>query len=160
MDAKDLVPHFLSEGILAYFDVTGVDSNEGKQIISLEGKPLGASELKGREIHSKGFYPVVEIQDFPLRKKACFLKVKRRRWTDLKTSEVFGRDWDMVANGMRMTSEFALFLKGLLGKATVEYALSRSLSPTLVADYKTQLQNKRVLKEKWQEILNQLDETD
>ena len=37
----------------------------------------------------------------------------------------------------------------------VEYALSRSLSPTLVADYKTQLPDKRVLKEKWKEILNQ-----
>lgn len=42
----------------------------------------------------------------------------------------------------------------------VEYALSRSLSPTLVADYKTQLPDKRVLKQKWQELLHQLDETD
>ncbi len=41
----------------------------------------------------------------------------------------------------------------------VEYALSRSLSPTLVADYKTQLPDKRVLKEKWQEILDQLEDT-
>lgn len=41
----------------------------------------------------------------------------------------------------------------------VEYALNRSLSPTLVADYKTQLPNKQVLKQKWQEILNQLDTT-
>ncbi|TXD81494.1 DUF1016 domain-containing protein [Subsaximicrobium wynnwilliamsii] len=41
----------------------------------------------------------------------------------------------------------------------VEYALNRSLSPTLVADYKTQLPNKKVLKQKWQEILNQLDTT-
>lgn len=41
----------------------------------------------------------------------------------------------------------------------VEYALNRSLSPTLVADYKTQLPHKQVLKQKWQEILNQLDTT-
>jgi len=32
----------------------------------------------------------------------------------------------------------------------VEYALNRSLSPTLVADYKTQLPNKKLLKQKWQ----------
>lgn len=41
----------------------------------------------------------------------------------------------------------------------VEYALSRSLSPTLVADYQTQLPNKAVLQQKWREILSvfQLD---
>ncbi len=35
----------------------------------------------------------------------------------------------------------------------VEYALSRSLSPTLVADYQTQLPNKDLLQRKWTEIL-------
>ena len=39
----------------------------------------------------------------------------------------------------------------------VEYALSRSLSPTLVADYKTKLPDKRMLKHKWEEILNQFE---
>jgi len=42
----------------------------------------------------------------------------------------------------------------------VEYALNRSLSPTLVADYKTQLPNKQLLKQKWQEIMQQLDNKD
>ena len=42
----------------------------------------------------------------------------------------------------------------------VEYALNRSLSPTLVADYKTQLPNKKLLKQKWQEIMQQLDNKD
>lgn len=36
----------------------------------------------------------------------------------------------------------------------VEYALSRTLSPTLVADYHTKLPNKALLKQKWEEILN------
>ena len=35
----------------------------------------------------------------------------------------------------------------------VEYALKRSLSPTLVADYHTQLPNKALLQQKWEEIL-------
>jgi predicted nuclease of restriction endonuclease-like (RecB) superfamily len=39
----------------------------------------------------------------------------------------------------------------------VEYALSRSLSPTLVADYETKLPNKRLLQHKWEEILNSLN---
>jgi RecB family endonuclease NucS len=39
----------------------------------------------------------------------------------------------------------------------VEYALSRSLSPTLVADYQTQLPNKDLLQRKWLEILESLN---
>lgn len=39
----------------------------------------------------------------------------------------------------------------------VEYALSRSLSPTLIADYQTRLPDKRLLQAKWQEILDTLN---
>jgi hypothetical protein len=39
----------------------------------------------------------------------------------------------------------------------VEYALSRSLSPTLVADYETKLPNKALLQHKWEEILQSLN---
>lgn len=39
----------------------------------------------------------------------------------------------------------------------VEYALNRSLSPTLVADYKTKLPDRQVLKQKWEELLNQFE---
>lgn len=41
--------------------------------------------------------------------------------------------------------------------AVVEYALSRTLSPTLVADYQTKLPNKALLQAKWEEILNSLN---
>jgi predicted nuclease of restriction endonuclease-like (RecB) superfamily len=38
----------------------------------------------------------------------------------------------------------------------VEYALNRSLSPTIVADYQTKLPNKMLLQAKWEEILQSL----
>ena len=38
----------------------------------------------------------------------------------------------------------------------VEYALSRTLSPTLVADYQTKLPDKKLLQAKWEEILEGL----
>lgn len=40
----------------------------------------------------------------------------------------------------------------------VEYALSRSLSPTLIADYQTKLPDKKLLQAKWEEILDSLKE--
>jgi len=39
-------------------------------------------------------------------------------------------------------------------KEVVEYALSRSLSPTMVSDYKTQLPDKQLLQKKLQELFN------
>jgi predicted nuclease of restriction endonuclease-like (RecB) superfamily len=39
----------------------------------------------------------------------------------------------------------------------VEYALNRSISPTLVADYEMKLPNKALLQQKWEEILMLLD---
>ena len=113
MDSKDLLKHFLPEGILDYFELTEVKTTKDKLTIVLEEKSLLPKEQSHRKLHSKGFYPVVDIQDFPIRKKACFLEVKRRRWVDIDTGEIFSRDWDLVAKGTRMTSEFALFLKRL-----------------------------------------------
>ena len=42
----------------------------------------------------------------------------------------------------------------------VEYALSRTLSPTLVADYETKLPSKQLLQAKWREIVDALDTND
>jgi predicted nuclease of restriction endonuclease-like (RecB) superfamily len=42
----------------------------------------------------------------------------------------------------------------------VEYALNRSVSPTLVADYQTKLPSKELLQRKWKEILDTLNATE
>ena len=62
-------------------------------------------------LNSKGFFPEVIIQDFPIRGKQVYLHIIRRRWYDLKTGEVVTRDWQLVAKGARLTEEFASFLK-------------------------------------------------
>ena len=51
------------------------------------------------------------IQDFPLRGKTVYLHAKRRRWLDKITKKVVQRDWNLVAQGTRMTTEFADFSK-------------------------------------------------
>ncbi len=60
---------------------------------------------------SKGFYPEITVQYFPLRSKQVYLHIKRRRWQDNISKEVVMRDWDLVAKGTRMTNDFATFLK-------------------------------------------------
>ena len=62
---------------------------------------------------SKGFYDPVIVQDFPLRGKKVFLNIRRRRWLLNKHNEYISRNWRMVAEGTRMTQDFASFLKEL-----------------------------------------------
>ena len=110
---KSILELFLPEGILEYFDVTSVEKIEEGYTISLEEKTLLPFEFAGQKLSSKGFYEPTTIKDFPIRGKACYLKVKRRRWLDEDMSKIVSRDWELVAKGTRMTKEFAAFLKAL-----------------------------------------------
>ena len=58
--------------------------------------------------------PEIEVQDFPIRGKAVYLRIKRRRWEDPSTGMTYSRDWNLVASGTRITAEFGAFLKELL----------------------------------------------
>lgn len=103
----------LPEGMLNYFDVTSVDKAQESYVIYLQEKNLTPGEFSGQKLISKGFFDDITISDFPIRGKACYLKVKRRRWFNEDLSEVVSRDWELVAKGTRMTKEFATFLKEL-----------------------------------------------
>ena len=115
MKEKALLELLLPEGILEYFQVADVVKKDSEYIIVLEELNIHPEQYKGQKLTSKGFYEPVTIQDFPLRGKACFLKVKRRRWLNEDTGEIVMRNWDIVAKGTRMTRDFAIFLKGIIG---------------------------------------------
>jgi hypothetical protein len=70
-------------------------------------------EETNRILVGNGFHDELTIQDFPLRGKTVFLHIKRRRWRDKQTGESVHRNWDLVAQGSRMTIDFAAFLKAL-----------------------------------------------
>ena len=52
------------------------------------------------------------IQDFPLRGKAVYLHVRRRKWRDSSNGEIFTYSYDdLTAEGSRLSPEFVSFLK-------------------------------------------------
>ena len=104
---------FLPEGILTYFDVTSVCKAADNYTIYLAEKNLFPAEFSGHRLVSKGFVDEITVSDFPIRGKACYLKVKRRRWLNENMDKIVSRDWGLVAKGTRMTQEFAAFLKGM-----------------------------------------------
>ena len=112
---KELLKYFLPEGTLDYFDLTRVLKEGQVLVLFLEEKNVTPQEYSGQTVHSKGFFPVVRVHDFPIRKNKVELSIKRRRWEVQATGEVVARNWDLVMKGARLTKEFALFLKGALG---------------------------------------------
>lgn len=112
---KLLVQLLFPEGILEYFDVTHIQQYEQDISIYLEELNIIPEQYKNNKLLSKGFLPETRIQDFPVRGRAVYLFVKRRRWLNTDTGEIVTRNWDLVREGTRMTSEFAAFLKAILG---------------------------------------------
>jgi len=111
---KNILDLILPKGVLEYFLLTDFTST-GEINLYLEEKNVIPEEYRNDKLTSKGFFDEITIQDFPLRGKAVYLHIKRRRWVNHTTGNIVFRNWDMVARGTRMTEEFASFLKGILG---------------------------------------------
>jgi hypothetical protein len=106
-----------------YFVITGYQtlcSVELKQeywLIDFEEKndlPIGYSPT---EYESKGFMGPKLIQDFPLRGKAVYLRMLKRRWRHKETGEIIKRDFSFIADGSKFTQELSDFLKDAGGYA-------------------------------------------
>lgn len=106
-----LLKLFLPDFILANFTITGVVEDPDTFHIHLEEINNLQSELTSIKVHSKGFFPEITVQDFPIRGHNVFYHIKRRRWIDTQSNQVVYRDWTLVEKGTRMTGEFAAFLK-------------------------------------------------
>ena len=106
-----LLSLFLPEFILENFEFKGfIEENETFHI-ELEELNAPPSEWANLNVLSKGFFPQIVIQDFPIRGRKVFYHVRRRRWLDTESSKVIYRNWTLVEKGTRMTGDFAAFLK-------------------------------------------------
>jgi len=113
---QDLVKLLLPAEIFEYFEITNLVIEDRSVAVFLDERDIKPTAYSGQKLTSKGFHPESIIQDFPIRNKAVFLHVRRRRWLVESTKEVVSRDWNSVAEGTRYTKSFADFLKGLFGQ--------------------------------------------
>ena len=109
----DLLKFVLPELLVTHFDLAANTTKDKVLHLYFEEKIDIPEEFSSRMIISHGFHKEITIQDFPLRGKTVYLHIKRRRWLDKTSKAVVQRDWDLVAQGTRMTVEFAAFLKVL-----------------------------------------------
>lgn len=116
-----LVAYLLPDFIVKYYELTHVDKLSDVLHVYLEEKNYDGSDFAKENLLSKGFLPEITIQDFPIRDKRVFLHVKRRRWLNTHTGQIEQRNWSEVADGTRMTKEFALFLNKIDGFVPPQY---------------------------------------
>lgn len=107
----ELIKLLLPEILVDYFELTRF--NKGEEVLHLYFKELNRQpeEYTKDKLTSKGFFPEITIQDFPIRGHHVYLHITRRRWLNETTNEVVFRNWQLVAKGTRMTEEFSAFLK-------------------------------------------------
>ena len=115
---KDLLQFVLPEKLLDHFIITEVKEvldNATKKMcyhILLEEHNKIPEGYNEKEYESKGFYPAKTVQDFPIRGKAVFLIIARRRWRHKeRMKEVIHSDYTFIAEGSRITKELSDFLK-------------------------------------------------
>lgn len=114
-----VLPYLLPSGLLAYFDIVefkelgDVSTKKDCFFIYLDEKNQLPEQYDSNQYESKGFYERTLIQDFPIRGKAVYLGIRRRRWrhkTD-KNIEVKS-DYTFISEGSKLTVELSDFLKG------------------------------------------------
>lgn len=116
-DNLNMLAHIvLPAQILDYFLISGVEQTSQEIYISLDEK-MNLELSKDVHFESKGFMEAVSVTDFPIRDHKVILKIRRRRWTDLRTGKSFSIpiDLDVVAKGTRYSKEFGAFLKETYG---------------------------------------------
>jgi hypothetical protein len=110
---QQLFPSQLTE----YFDISdyqilcNIELKEEYWIIDFVEKNIIPVDFNESEYESKGFMESKLIQDFPLRGKPVFLRIKKRRWRHKNTKEVIKRDFSFIADGSKFTKELSDFLK-------------------------------------------------
>jgi hypothetical protein len=120
---EELLQHVLPSGLLTYFDIIGfnnlcdIKSKKEYYEIVLEEQNKILTDVNINDFESKGFTEVT-LQDFPLRGKPTYLKIRRRRWRHkLDAKLIIRNDFSFMAEGAGFTKELSDFLKGTSGYA-------------------------------------------
>ena len=111
---EDILRFFLPEAICDYFEVTRLEdhSAEKRLDVYLDERKIIPAGYESVPLISYGFTDYSVLQDFPVKGKAVYLHLRRRKWLNKSSGEIITRNWDFAFGGTRLTESFASFLKG------------------------------------------------
>jgi len=116
------------EPISSHFEVAG--TKEFKEHIEIRLEELAElipEKLKhaSARVVLDGFCNSIELQSFPLKGKAVYLKLYRRRWKISGEKQHYSNSYNLHREGVKATDEFANFLKASFGQTSSQYNTHR-----------------------------------
>ena len=113
MKSDQLLRAILPEVLIDNFDINRFEKSDTRFDIWLDEKKEQLREDKyNKAIISYGFGDYRTIQDYPIRGRATYLHVRKRKWMDKSTGGIFSYQWDISEfDGTRLNAEFVAFLK-------------------------------------------------
>lgn len=109
-----LLPSALTDHfeLVGYKELGNVETKKMELELYLDEKNVPPPAPDKSEYESKGFLPATRVQDFPIRGKAVYLVLRRRRWRHKESRKEVTNDYNFIAEGARITEELSAFLKG------------------------------------------------
>ena len=113
MEIIDLLRELLPSEIVDNFDIVRFEKTKERFDIWFDEKRIQDEEDAVNEnIIAYGFGDYKSIQDFPLRGRFTHLHLRKRKWLDKSTGEIFSYSIDTSEyEGTRLNAEFGDFLK-------------------------------------------------
>ena len=113
MKSEELLRAILPDVLIDNFEVVKYEKTDVRFDIWLDEKKVQLREDKyNSSVISHGFGDYRIIQDFPLRGRPTYLHVRKRKWLDKDTGEIFTYEWDLSEyDQTRLNAEFVAFLK-------------------------------------------------
>ena len=101
MKPERLLRAILPDVLIDNFDIVNFDKSADRFDIYLDEKKVQLKEDKTNpDIISYGFGEYRTIQDYPIRGRATYLHVRKRKWLDKSSNEIFSYDWDLSEFGL------------------------------------------------------------
>ncbi len=113
MKQSELIWMCLPQGLEELFEIVRFERTDQAYDIWLDEKKLRSEEdRRNINIVARGYTDYVTIQDYPLRGRPVFLHMRKNKWWDKKTNEIFSYNLELPhEKGTRLSKEFVAFLK-------------------------------------------------
>jgi len=124
---KQLMSLLIPEELIDNFEISKLIKRKSYYELRIEEREyLIPQALKEKEVVLDGFCNPIELQSFPIKGRAFYIKVYRRRWKEKGSNIHYSNKYDLHYEGMKSTKEFGNFLKEAFGYTPAEYNDIRS----------------------------------
>ena len=124
MKPADVIWMCLPEGMDELFEMVKFEHTDNAYNIWFdEKKKLSDDDFRNPNIVARGYTDYVTIQDYTMHGRPVFLHMRKNKWRDKKTNEIFSYNLELPnGKGIRLSAEFVAFLKdegGAFAAATI-----------------------------------------